>query len=165
MPPDTFNTGVMVIEPDNGFYKFVLRKINHVASYNGGDQGLMNRIFPTWYQLPSIHRLPYTYSAQTRIRRFTITAWVKIAKEISILHYSPNKPWKDINCEQDRYQDLNKLWWKAFQYLYANLTKSEQVLYDVVMAGLNLTLTDVHRKNIHIYNPIADLQNNNPFAI
>ncbi len=38
MPPDTFNSGLMVVSPSSALFKLMISHITLLPSYNGGDQ-------------------------------------------------------------------------------------------------------------------------------
>ena len=45
MPPDTFNTGLMVVRPSHALSKRVMQARGSVSSYDGSDQGFLNSVF------------------------------------------------------------------------------------------------------------------------
>ncbi|CAN0914273.1 Putative UDP-glucuronate:xylan alpha-glucuronosyltransferase 4 [Linum grandiflorum] len=47
-----FNSGIMVIEPSECTFDDLMSKTSLIASYNGGDQGFLNEVFPWWHRLP-----------------------------------------------------------------------------------------------------------------
>jgi len=159
MPPDTLNSGVMVIEPDEEFYEYLLKRKLNTASYNGGDQGFINSIYFNWFQLPNVHRLPYSYNTQTKMREIDPAAWVKIIEDIRILHYSPTKPWRDVDCVDPKFKELHQLWWQVFQLFYSSLSSSNRIAVDSLLHKLNLNITLHHKQNVHTYTAkISDRQ-------
>jgi hypothetical protein len=48
-----FNSGVMVIEPSMCMFKELMEEIFKLGSYNGGNQGFLNEVFPWWHRLPT----------------------------------------------------------------------------------------------------------------
>ena len=59
-PPDHFNAGVLIIRPSMLTFRDMLKKINQLSAYDGGDTGFLNSYFPNWFE--SGLRLPYTYN-------------------------------------------------------------------------------------------------------
>ncbi|TQD78365.1 hypothetical protein C1H46_036058 [Malus baccata] len=47
-----FNSGLMVVEPSNCMFEYLMQKTSKLESYNGGDQGFLNEIFTWWHRLP-----------------------------------------------------------------------------------------------------------------
>lgn len=45
LPPDTFNSGVMVVTPSASTFKRLQEAAGHIESYDGSDQGFLNRSF------------------------------------------------------------------------------------------------------------------------
>ena len=41
----------------------MLSQLDHLPSYNKGDQGFLNSFFDGWYEMPAAHRLPSRYNA------------------------------------------------------------------------------------------------------
>lgn len=97
-PPDKFNAGVLVIEPNVDIFNDMIEKIKTLKSYDGGDTGFLNAYFPNWYTSPSSCRLPYSYNAQRMLYWFThdnCPGYWNICKPIKIIHYSSSpKPWE-----------------------------------------------------------------------
>lgn len=113
MPPDAFNSGVMVIDPSEFIMKQILNAQRQTKSLNGGDQGFLNEIFRDWNQLPSLFRLPYQYNVQSKLRHYHTRGWATLSQQIKILHFSPDKPWRDPECKASAngLNELHALWW------------------------------------------------------
>ncbi|CAI5510612.1 unnamed protein product [Closterium sp. Naga37s-1] len=60
LPPDKFNSGLMVVEPNRAMFKDMLSKIATLVSPNVGDQGFLNSYFSSWYQQGPVHHIDYT---------------------------------------------------------------------------------------------------------
>lgn len=68
-PPDTFNSGFMVLNPSIKTYKELLRFNEVVGSTEGGDQGVFNNgLCPQWFTVgpndPSCGRLPWIFNIE-----------------------------------------------------------------------------------------------------
>jgi glycogenin glucosyltransferase len=54
--PDIFNSGVLVLKPDEGVFSSLLTLAQQSLSFDGADQGLLNQFFPHY------NRLSFTYN-------------------------------------------------------------------------------------------------------
>jgi glycogenin glucosyltransferase len=115
-PPDRFNAGLLVVEPDISVFQRMIERLPSLKSYDGGDTGFLNAYFPDWYSLPAPNRLPFTYNAQRTMYWFTRSQpgyWEALG-DIKVLHFSSSpKPW----LEQERKGDLEMLWWSTYTEL------------------------------------------------
>ncbi len=125
MPPDTFNSGLMVFEPSKRIFDLMMATISVLPSYNGGDQGFLNTFFDNWYHLGPDSKLPYTYNTQTKIMKAFPPAWYLLFPRIKVLHFSPHKPWKSYpwrenflqsrtSSKLDEVSEANSNWWNLF---------------------------------------------------
>jgi len=121
-PPDRFNAGCILLEPDQARFENMLINIPVLPSYDGGDTGFLNAFFPEWYESPSRNRLPFAYNAQRTLFWMTNQAqpgyWKAIGKK-KILHFSSSpKPWLD----SERKGELEMLWWSTYTELLTSFT-------------------------------------------
>lgn len=130
VPPDNFNTGVMVIRPSEQVMNTILGSIKHVASYQGGDQGFLNSIFSCWFRMPSNFRLSYVYNVQSKLRSISTATWARLWPHVRVLHFSPVKPWKDPTCKDVKYGDLHQLWWIHYDHLVSRLSATHRRTVD-----------------------------------
>ena len=68
-PPDTFNSGFMVLNPSTSTYKKLLELNEIVGSAEGGDQGVFNNgLCPHWFSAPpddpDCGRLPWLFNVE-----------------------------------------------------------------------------------------------------
>jgi glycogenin glucosyltransferase len=70
-PPDRFNAGMMVIEPNAATFAMLLEKSQVLMSYDGGDTGFLNAVFNDWFAADARFRVPFTYNAQRILHWFT----------------------------------------------------------------------------------------------
>ena len=63
-PPDRFNAGVLVVEPNASVFADMLARTSFIPTYDGGDTGFLNAYFPSWFTSPAAYRLPFGYNAQ-----------------------------------------------------------------------------------------------------
>eukprot|EP00802_Teleaulax_amphioxeia_P016235 Tamp_16349.p1 GENE.Tamp_16349~~Tamp_16349.p1 ORF type:complete len:378 (-),score=87.61 Tamp_16349:336-1439(-) len=97
-PPDTFNSGVLVIRPRQDLFEWLLDRSEEVPSYDGSDQGFLNTVFSSWWQLPIAHRLAFKYNVPQTLAMYYPPAWEEMisAQSTSILHFAGDdsmKPW------------------------------------------------------------------------
>ncbi|EKX41393.1 hypothetical protein GUITHDRAFT_112607 [Guillardia theta CCMP2712] len=76
MPPDRFNTGVLVVAPSK--------------------EGLLNEFYPHWFSQDSSHRLPFIYNTLQTVASYYSPAWEMLKEDIKVLHFAGDdlmKPW------------------------------------------------------------------------
>lgn len=134
-PPDTFNSGFMVIKPSlEGFRKLLLLN-EEVGSVEGGDQGVLNNgLCPNWFTVhyndPDCGRLPWIYNVQAAYYdQYKTLREMNGLRVPSVIHFvSDGKPWKVLAFEyikgarpqEETLRDLGKqaqahlLWRAAF---------------------------------------------------
>ena len=109
-PPDRFNAGVLLLAPDLRLYQHMIESLPAVGSWDGGDTGYLNNLFPGWYAADVCCRLPFRYNALRVMEWWTRKApgyWDVAVGEVSILHYcSSPKVW-----EARKGGKLEQLWW------------------------------------------------------
>lgn len=94
--PDRFNSGVMVIEPNQQVFEEMLHALFTSGSYDGGDQGFLNTFYPDWYVGPAEHRLPAGYNLHQFIYQFLRAhpyLLQQVEREARVVHYTVQKPW------------------------------------------------------------------------
>ncbi|CAI5517975.1 unnamed protein product [Closterium sp. Naga37s-1] len=67
IPPDRFNSGLMVVAPSDDTFRDMLSKVATTKSPNVGDQGLLNNYFSDWYSQGPSHHLPYAVNPLVRL--------------------------------------------------------------------------------------------------
>lgn len=95
--PDQFNSGAMVLAPSRETFAGMLEVLASTPSYDGGDQGFLNRFFSNWYTLPSAHRLPAEYNMHHFVYQFLVShpsLYQHFADRVRIVHYTLQKPWQ-----------------------------------------------------------------------
>lgn len=60
--PDYFNTGVFVYVPSVETYRKLVDFSLSEGSFDGGDQGLLNKYFKNWREQDVSHRLSFLYN-------------------------------------------------------------------------------------------------------
>lgn len=91
--PDIFNSGVFVACPNKPTYeKLCNRAAEAGASFDGGDQGLLNQFFT---ESDHWKRIPFTYNVTPNATYQYIPAYKRYEKQINLVHFiGPDKPWK-----------------------------------------------------------------------
>ncbi|XP_002510223.2 UDP-glucuronate:xylan alpha-glucuronosyltransferase 2 isoform X1 [Ricinus communis] len=142
-----FNSGIMVIEPSNCTFKFLMDRRKDIISYNGGDQGFLNEVFVWWHRLPRRVNFLKNFWANT-----TLEAGVKNElfgadpPKVYSIHYLGLKPWncyRDYDCnwnigDQRVYASdvAHKRWWKFHDGMdeklqkFCGLTKQRKIELD-----------------------------------
>ena len=97
-PPDTFNSGVLVIRPQERVYRWLLEQSLHVSSYDGSDQGFLNTVLSGWWQLDIGHRLDFQYNVHQTVAMYYPPLWENLLRSsrVSVLHFAGDdsmKPW------------------------------------------------------------------------
>mmetsp|Transcript_26246 Transcript_26246/g.38902 ORF Transcript_26246/g.38902 Transcript_26246/m.38902 type:complete len:341 (+) Transcript_26246:63-1085(+) len=107
-PPDTFNSGFMVLTPSIDTFEYIVDRGIRMGSAEGGDQGILNNYYcPEWFTANSDNekcgRLPWMYNveAQYYLMYKNYRALYGMDK-IKVIHFiNDGKPWKTL------FYDLN----------------------------------------------------------
>ena len=81
-PPDKFNAGVLVIQPNEAVFQDMVSRIAVLPSHDGGDTGFLNSYFPTWFSQSADSRLSFGYNAQRTLHWFTHAKYVELVFSI-----------------------------------------------------------------------------------
>lgn len=103
-PPDKFNTGVILFQPDGHLYSELMRYAlgysegcaKMASSYDGGDQGMFNAFFDhEWTGLnghhdgwSAKHRLSSRYDAMLQLAMINPSIWRKMEPELCVVHFA-----------------------------------------------------------------------------
>ncbi|KAK4491969.1 hypothetical protein RD792_002753 [Penstemon davidsonii] len=127
-----FNSGIMVIEPSNCTFRMFMNRIEEIVSYNGGDQGFLNEIFPWWHRLPRrVNFLKYFRSNEVSVRNDQL--FRSDPPKLYSIHYLGSKPWlcyRDYDCNFDipgqrvfASDVAHTRWWKFYDQMDEGLQK------------------------------------------
>ncbi|KAL9248100.1 hypothetical protein vseg_021460 [Gypsophila vaccaria] len=150
-----FNSGIMVLEPSQCFFKTLMSKRHTMKSYNGGDQGYLNEVLTWWHRLTRKLTFIKFYAHEDGNR--------SVPLDRHTIHYLGFKPWlcyRDYDCNWDRLDhhqfasdDVHARWWKVYDTLpkelqrYCRLTKQlKNVLYTTRVEAQKVNLHDEHWK-------------------
>jgi glycogenin glucosyltransferase len=130
-PPDKFNAGLLVLTPDIARFNQIILSLHTLPSYDGGDTGLLNAIFPGWFQSSASNRLPFCYNAQRTLHWLTYQAqpgyWNAIGPK-KVIHFSSSpKPWLDTKKQGE----LELLWWSRYNELVVAASTGQLKLADL----------------------------------
>lgn len=104
--PSLFNAGVLVIKPDKKTYEELLLYKDTVETPDDpSDQGLLNYYFADRW-----HRLHPIYNFTKRVYDVSPSTFKQLKKDICVLHYTLDKPWK-----QKTNNELNDIWWNIYE--------------------------------------------------
>ena len=113
LDPSTFNSGMMLINADlwrkESVTDSLLDLTNQFHQEVYGDQGILNLLFKeSW--CPLSQRWNFMVGMDTVARNCQVDNWysdsIEIEKDATIIHYTGDKPWENINLNRFR-QD----WW------------------------------------------------------
>lgn len=129
--PETFNSGVMVIEPSEDIYASMLARYRETPSYNLGDQGFLNAFFgEQWRSNPKRFHLPLEYNTLLKMRDTIL--WPTLRKQVRVVHFTgETKPW---NWHRTSYRDWDRNIDPLFYYEWIRVDR----------AARNLSLTEAH---------------------
>lgn len=140
--PDCFNSGVMLLRPNEDTFEELCKFAKTRESFDGGDQGLLNVFFgdgtrnhPSTFltkekdelseDSKGWFRLSFTYNMEMhKVYRLYIPAAMRYQDEHRILHFiGKQKPWHfedgQVQLEEDAgpydkfYADMVKRWWEV----------------------------------------------------
>lgn len=97
---ERFNSGLFAVDPSIELFDRLMEQVRTTISYDGGDQGFLNEMFPDWVRLPHEFNVNKRWSTQ-HPQSFNLA-------HTRVLHYVGVKPWQpDVSGEFD---DLHQLW-------------------------------------------------------
>ena len=103
---DRFNSGVFCLQPSSAELARMLESLSSVVSYDGGDQGFLNELYPDFVCLDRNYNvLKRVYKHHPNLFRWD---------DVKVLHYVGVKPWQVVTTNDTDYDPLNRLW---FEYL------------------------------------------------
>jgi len=140
--PDCFNSGVFVFEPSKETYrKLVQFASQQDASFDGGDQGLLNAFFSSWRSADISRHLPFTYNVTSNTFYSYVPAITQFRNDIRVVHFAGAlKPWQltynpqnqqlsgNLSSQHDIQREFLLSWWKImYERVWPNLSKNNQL--------------------------------------
>ncbi|CAF4881583.1 unnamed protein product [Rotaria sp. Silwood1] len=139
--PDCFNSGVFVYRPSKEtFIKLMLFASEKNASFDGGDQGLLNEFFSNWRSSDISRHLPFIYNVTSNAFYSYLPAVTKFRNEIRVIHFAGSlKPWNltynplneelsgNLDGQSDIQRDFLLSWWRImYQRVWPQLSLFNQ---------------------------------------
>lgn len=120
--PDIFNSGVLVLQPNQDIFASLVKFINteETPSFDGADQGLFNEFFNlSSSSKGNWKRLPFLYNVTPNATYQYTPAFDRFVKDIKLVHFiGESKPWNNGNTLSSglaqAVADIHRLWWLAF---------------------------------------------------
>ncbi|XAR61880.1 Glucuronosyltransferase [Bertholletia excelsa] len=129
-----FNSGIMVTEPSNCTFEFLMSRRTEIVSYNGGDQGFLNEVFVWWHRLPWRVNFPkYFWSNSSDEFNTKNQLFGSDPPKLYAIHYLGLKPWqcyRDYDCNWDlpklrvyASDVAHRRWWKLHDVMDKSLQR------------------------------------------
>ncbi|KAF7649014.1 hypothetical protein LDENG_00148520 [Lucifuga dentata] len=119
--PDCFNSGVFVFRPSLETHARLLEYAVQYGSFDGGDQGLLNRFFSSWPVDDISKHLPFTYNLSTSSVYTYLPAFQQFGHNAKIVHFKGAvKPWSSGFSTQQESTHSHTVerfvsqWWKEY---------------------------------------------------
>lgn len=139
--PDCFNSGVFVYRPSKEtFRKLVQFASQQDASFDGGDQGLLNNFFSNWRSSDISRHIPFTYNVTSNTFYSYIPAVLKFRNDIRVVHFAGAlKPWHltfnpqngqlsgNLQGQHEIQREFLLQWWRVmYERVWPQLSKNNQ---------------------------------------
>jgi len=86
--PDCFNSGMFVFVPSMETYHRLLQVAETEGSFDGGDQGILNKFFPNW------QRVSFAYNMVASATYTYLPAYKAYGSQVKLVHFlGAQKPW------------------------------------------------------------------------
>jgi glycogenin glucosyltransferase len=139
--PDCFNSGVFVFKPSKETYTKLVQFANQQdASFDGGDQGLLNAFFSNWRSSDISRHLPFTYNVTSNTFYSYVPAITQFRNDIRVVHFAGAlKPWQltynpqngqlsgNLGGQHETQREFLLSWWKVMhERVWPKLSKNNQ---------------------------------------
>jgi glycogenin glucosyltransferase len=139
--PDCFNSGVFVYRPSKEtFTKLVQFASQQNASFDGGDQGLLNAFFSNWRSSDISRHLPFTYNVTSNTFYSYVPAVTQFRNDIRVVHFAGAlKPWQltynpqneqlsgNLGGQHEIQREFLLSWWRIlYERVWPQLSKNNQ---------------------------------------
>jgi glycogenin glucosyltransferase len=137
--PDIFNTGVMVLTPNEADYNALVNAASTGATFDGADQGLLNMYFGDKY-----NRISFTYNVTPSAHYQYYPAYLHFKDKISLAHFiGPDKPWatgRPAGTSSNAHSELSNQWWAVYDRHYGAKSIEETSTKTATGAPTNIRL-------------------------
>jgi len=165
--PDHFNSGVFVCKPDLQIYSDLINCSQSMGSFDGGDQGLLNRYFNQWNNIPNA-RLSFKYNVTPSTFYTYAPAYQEHQDDIKVVHFiGNNKPWLSSNSQGMRkkknlstptpFDTFIDAWWN----IYGNYIVKNGQLYNETINSKAMNYSDHPYDNAWQTNVIQNVMKEN----
>jgi glycogenin glucosyltransferase len=139
--PDCFNSGVFVYKPSKETFKKLAQFASQQdASFDGGDQGLLNAFFSNWNSSDISRHLPFTYNVTSNTFYSYVPAVTKFRNDIRVVHFAGAlKPWQltynpqneqlsgNLGGQHEVQREFLLTWWRIlYERVWPQLSKNNQ---------------------------------------
>ncbi|CAF1593498.1 unnamed protein product [Rotaria sp. Silwood1] len=153
--PDCFNSGVFVYRPSKDtFRKLVQFASQQHASFDGGDQGLLNSFFSNWRTSDISRHLPFVYNVTANTFYSYVPAITRFRNDIRVVHFAGAlKPWQltynpqneqlsgNLDGQHDVQREFLLCWWKImYERVWPQLSKYNQSNISVMNKCCSMTI-------------------------
>ncbi|CAF0921657.1 unnamed protein product [Adineta steineri] len=153
--PDCFNSGVFVYKPSKETFTKLLQFANQQdASFDGGDQGLLNAFFSNWRSADISRHLPFTYNVTSNTFYSYVPAVTQFRNDIRVVHFAGAlKPWQltynpqneqlsgNLGGQQTIQREFLLAWWKImYERVWPQLSKHNQSNISVMTKSPSIKL-------------------------
>ena len=140
--PDCFNSGVFVYRPSRETHRKLIQFAKEQnASFDGGDQGLLNRFFANWRSEDIARHLPFTYNVTANAFYSYLPAITAFRGEVRVVHFAGSlKPWHltfnpqneqlsgNLGQQNDIQREFLLSWWRTmFSKVWPQLSNITEV--------------------------------------
>jgi len=140
--PDCFNSDVFVYQPSKEtFRKLAQYASQQDASFDGGDQGLLNGFFSNWRSADISRHLPFTYNVTSNAFYSYVPAVTQFRNDVRVVHFAGAvKPWQltynpqneqlsgNLGSQHEIQREFLLSWWRImYQHVWPELSKNNQL--------------------------------------
>ncbi|CAF1057063.1 unnamed protein product [Rotaria sordida] len=153
--PDCFNSGLFVYRPSKEtFRKLVQFASQQHASFDGGDQGLLNGFFSNWRSSDVSRHIPFVYNVTANTFYSYVPAITRFQNDIRVVHFAGAlKPWHltynpqneqlsgNLDGQHDAQREFLLSWWKVmYERVWPQLSKFNQSNISVVNKSCRMNI-------------------------
>jgi glycogenin glucosyltransferase len=139
--PDCFNSGVFVYQPSKETFRQLVQFASEKqASFDGGDQGLLNAFFSNWRSSDISRHLPFTYNVTSNTFYSYVPAVTRFRNDIRVVHFAGAlKPWQltynpeneqlsgNLGGQHEVQREFLLAWWRIlYERVWPQLSKNNQ---------------------------------------